>query len=139
MSLITILSTDDSVESITVGATPGAVAEKSADKTAVTIELKRVEFDALPTIGFELVDTKLSTSFDDIEMDIRLETGRKLPIRSAIVDDDDNGIFHFEFSQDEIPAGIHKADLVFHSVTTPTDTFRIPDEESIRLVVRERA
>lgn len=101
------------------------------------VELRRVAGDALPTVAFD-IDVVLSTSFDDIQLDVRLETGVKLQIRSMIVDNDANGLFHFEFAQDEIPAGVHTADLIFHDLVVPLETFTIPEDMTMIIIARER-
>lgn len=101
------------------------------------VEIKQVEFDALPVLSFEFEDTQLSTTFAAIELDVRLDTGEKLPVRNAVIDDDLNGLFHFEFLQDEVPAGTHQAEVIFYDIGVPTNTFRLP-EEPLRLVIRER-
>ena len=104
---------------------------------SITTEIRQVAYDALPILAMEFEDTQISTTFADIQLDVRLETGAKLPIRSAIIDDDLNGLFHFEFQQDEVPPGVHTADVIFSDISVPTDTFRLP-EEPLRLVMRER-
>ena len=101
------------------------------------VEIRQVAFDALPILSFEFEDTQLSTTFADIQLDVRLESGDKLPIRSAIIDDDINGFFHFEFLQDEVPPGVHTGELIFSDINVPTDTFRLP-EEPMRIFLRRR-
>lgn len=101
-------------------------------------EVIQVAYDALPVLSFEFEGVQLSTTFDDIELDVRLHTGAKLPIRSAVVDDDLNGFFHFEFAQDEVPPGVHQAEIIFSDLAVPTDTFRLPERAPLRLIIRER-
>lgn len=130
MSSITV-TTDDGAASIMVGA-PVPV-----DVGGTLVEVRQVELDALPLLSLEFEGTELSTTFATIQLDVRLNTGEKLPIRSAIIDDDLNGFFHFEFLQDEVPNGVHQAEVIFSDINVPTSTFRLPIVP-LRLFMRER-
>lgn len=100
--------------------------------------LKRVANDSRPTISIE-IGLKISTTYSDIKLDVRLQSGRKLPIRSMIIDDDENGIIHFEFNEGEIVEGIHTADLMFYDISNPTEYFTLPEDEPIQIIARARA
>ena len=101
------------------------------------VEIRQVELDALPILSFEFENTQISTTFTNIQLDVRLNTGERLPLRNAIIDDDVNGFFHFEFAQDEVPAGVHEADLIFYDITVATNTFRLP-EKPLQIYMRSR-
>lgn len=100
-------------------------------------ELRRVENAGLPNIDFAFdPPLELSTSFSSIKGVTRLNTGLKV-IKDAVIDNDALGIFHFEFDDDEIPAGVHKFEMEFTSLISGK-LLIIPEKAAIRIDARER-
>lgn len=102
------------------------------------IVIKRVDGAGLPDLAFAFDPAvQLSTTYSSIKAIVRLDTGIKLT-KDAVVDDDANGVFHFEFADGEVYAGVHEVELEFVDLATGK-TLIVPDVAPIRWDVRARA
>ena len=104
------------------------------------VVLRRVAQDALPILSFVFEGVQLTTQFALIELELRFESGKRLlPRKQWVIDDDINGVFHFEFAEGEIPAGTHRGELLIFDLNTPTDKFTLPDKTEFVVIARDRA
>lgn len=96
-----------------------------------------VSLDELPDFVFEIdVETPLSTTFSSITLDVRRPDRSKI-MKAAIVDDDENGIFHFEWTAGDLIEGAHYAELVLVDINT-SKPLTLPERDPIRFVARGR-
>lgn len=98
---------------------------------------KRVEGAGLPDLAFEFdPPVELSTTYSSIRAVVRLDSGTKL-VKNAVIDDDTNGVFHFEFDDGEIPDGCHEVELEFINLVTGK-LLVVPEGNPIRWDTRAR-
>lgn len=103
-----------------------------------TIVLKRVEGAGLPDLGFRFdPPVQISATYSSIKAFVRLDTGISIE-KDAVIDDDANGVFHFEFDDGEIYAGVHEIELEFVDLATGKTSIE-PKSSTIRWDVRARA
>lgn len=96
--------------------------------------MRFVEGDQEPDSIFMFEDTDLS-AFSTIELRIR-RNDCDLLVKTAIVDDAENGVFHFAWGAGDLIEGRHEADLVFVDLAGKEETWS--DREPILLIVRGR-
>jgi hypothetical protein len=92
-----------------------------------------VEGDSAKDINVEIESSLLSIA--TIFLRIRFSSGLKEE-KTAIIDDVLLGIFHFEWSAGQPPAGNHDAEIIFERVG---DSFpvHVPERTPLQLIVRE--
>lgn len=73
-------------------------------------------------------------NFSLITLRVRKENGYRFE-RSAVIDDAENGEFHFVWLEGDLTPGIHNAEITF-SDATGDETF--PDDQPMQLIIRER-
>jgi hypothetical protein len=106
----------------------------SCDASAV---VHRVEGAGLPDLMFRFSsDLELSSTFSSIKGVVRLNSGIKL-VKDAVIDSDAEGVFHFEFDDDDIHAGMHHFEIEFVSLASGKILI-VPDGAPILLDTRER-
>ncbi len=93
-----------------------------------------VELDTRPVLSLELEDTDLA-QFTSITLRMRRPDGTVVEVE-ATIDDEPNGLFHFEWGADDLQQGTSEIEIVF--VGTDDSILTLPAEGPIRGVVRKK-